>query len=195
MDQVVTFRHLHPCCRGGSLSSAASRRLPRTQKTERASSAPSPLPGQDEEARQPEDTPLHDRGDGPSCHHQATRSRLSWRLAIVSSEASFAEDPRTRRASSAPSPLPTRLKNPPARNNATTRQGRWAEPVKARQIGPTCRGGSLLFKVSRRLPRNKKIPRTAQPRRFKSTATTDVISDVSAGQLNRGDSRARRLRT
>ena len=39
------------------------------------------------------------------------------------------------------------------------------------------------------------LRRTTRPRRPKSTATADVISDGSAGQLYRGDSRTRRIRT
>ena len=72
--------------------SSPIKRLQRNQKTHRALYALSPLPGQDKEDRQLEDTPLRDRGDGLGCHHQASQSGLSQRPAIVRSGSPIAED-------------------------------------------------------------------------------------------------------
>ena len=75
-----------------------------------------------------------------ACHHQAARSGLSGRLAIIRSKSSIAGDPE----------------DPQRRPYTILRQGRWTELVTIRQLGQGCRGGSLLSEASRRLPRTQK---------------------------------------
>ena len=87
-------------------------------------------------------------GDRPSCHHQTARSGLLRRPAIICSGSPIAEDREDFAGFRDP-------EDPTCQERRHYPAGVEDRACHVRQPGPTCRGGSLPFKASRRLPWTK----------------------------------------